>query len=335
MKVLPGAAGLDGRMPTAGEAVVVANATDAGPKPLPASAPGMQALMAQLAQRLDVQTETTEGMASQDGDHMFVDLEQAPAGASMDMSLLANLPAMQPQWVQAQQGGRQHAVAAQAVTAAKEMAQPVVLSLHATTAVSAMDHSLRVVPTSPIIAGTAPRVEVSQVAATPAPSNEAVAMPTELPWSGRTTTEPVRFASPDVAASTASETVPVNKGPQALVQALADRVQVQQVKGTQIATVRLDPPQMGSLEIRIRHDAAGVHVQMQASHGEVGRQLATVVDNLRQELLARSPEAHVTVSHSRSMSSGGQSDAQRHAQAWNDEPEVGQALQSMDASALT
>lgn len=335
MNGMPGAAGVDGRMPTAGEAAVVANGVDAAQTSLPAAAPGMQALMAQLTQSLGVPTEVTQGTASEDGDPISVEMEQAPAGADMDMPFLAHLPAMQLQWAQTQQGGRQAAVAVQFSTAAQEMPQSVALSSHALAAMPAMAHSLHAVSTSPMAAGAVPSLETSQLGAHIAPGAEAVAMAPELQGSGSAAVEPLRLASGDVGAASANEAVPVNKGPQALVQALADRVQVQQVQGAQIATVRLDPPQMGSLEIRIRQDATGVHVQMQASHGEVGRQLVAVVENLRQELLARSPEAHVTVSHSRSMSSGGQSDTQRHAQPWSEEPEIGQALQSMDASALT
>lgn len=127
--------------------------------------------------------------------------------------------------------------------------------------------------------------------------------------------------------SALSESVSVQQGPQALVQSLAQRVQVQHLQGTQVAVVRLDPPQMGTIELRISHDATGVHVQMQASHSEVGRQLVAVIDSLRQELLTRSGDAHITVSSSRSTSNGGQSDAQRQATAWDAEPEIGQALQ--------
>jgi flagellar hook-length control protein FliK len=134
-------------------------------------------------------------------------------------------------------------------------------------------------------------------------------------------------ASASIPNHTISQAVSVQQGPQALVQALAQRLQVQQLQGTQVAVVRLDPPQMGTIEVRISHDASGVHVQMQASHSEVGRQLAAVVDPLRQELLARTGDAHISVASSRSTSTGGQQDAQRQAAAWDEEPEIGQALQ--------
>lgn len=127
-----------------------------------------------------------------------------------------------------------------------------------------------------------------------------------------------------------NQAVPVQQGPQALVQALAQRLQLQQVQGNQVAVVRLDPPQMGVIELRISHDATGVQVHMQASNSEVGRQLVTVTDSLRQELLARSADAQITVSTSRAFSGGGQSDAQRQAWVADEDPEIGQALQGVE-----
>lgn len=134
--------------------------------------------------------------------------------------------------------------------------------------------------------------------------------------------------------STPQRAVSVQQGPEALVQALAQRLQVQQMQGNQVAIVRLDPPQMGTIEVRISHDMAGVQVHMQASNSEVGRQLAAVVDPLRQELLARSTDAHITVSSSRSTGAGGQSDAQRQSSPQDEEPEIGQALHSADRASF-
>ena len=71
------------------------------------------------------------------------------------------------------------------------------------------------------------------------------------------------------------------------MQALSQRIQLQQAQGVDVATVRLDPPQWGSVELRIQHDAGGVQVFIQASHAEVGRQLAGLAEGLRQELQAR------------------------------------------------
>ena len=124
---------------------------------------------------------------------------------------------------------------------------------------------------------------------------------------------------------------------QPLVQVLAQRIQLQQVQGTDVVTVRLDPPHLGTLEIRIQSDVAGVQVQMQASHAEVSRQLAGIADSLRQELQMRTAgDAAVTVSAPRSFGaqSQGQQESQhpRH-QAWQQSDEtISQALRIGDES---
>lgn len=130
--------------------------------------------------------------------------------------------------------------------------------------------------------------------------------------------------------------IPVNKGLQPLLQALGQRIHVQQVQGGEVATVRLDPPQMGSLEIRIRQDGAGVQVHLQASHAEVGRQLNMLVDSLRQELQQRSSDASVTVAQSRASTSSGQGEQSRRDQPpAPQDAEIGLALQAWGNETLT
>lgn len=152
----------------------------------------------------------------------------------------------------------------------------------------------------------------------------------------RTAIERISASDTSPSAVGAAAAIPVQKGAQALVQALSQRIQVQQAQGMEVAIVRLDPPQMGSLEIRIRQDALGVQVQMHASNNEVARQLAGVAENLRQELLVRSSDATVTVASSRFSQGSGQPGEQQHAGRHPArEPEVGQALQAWDADSLT
>ena len=104
-----------------------------------------------------------------------------------------------------------------------------------------------------------------------------------------------------------------------------------------MVTVRLVPPHLGTLEIRIQSDVTGVQVQMQASHAEVSRQLAGIADSLRQELQMRTAgDAAVTVSAPRSFGaqSQGQQERQhpRH-QAWQQSDEtISQALRIGDES---
>lgn len=141
---------------------------------------------------------------------------------------------------------------------------------------------------------------------------------------------------PQVSGATAPAAVPTQQGPQALLEALGQRIQLQQVQGAEVATVRLDPPQMGSLEIRIRQEGAGVQVHIQASHAEVGRQLGMLVDSLRQELQQRSSEASVTVAQGRAMTGNGQGEQSRreHGQQPQDS-EIGLALQAWGNQPLT
>ena len=119
----------------------------------------------------------------------------------------------------------------------------------------------------------------------------------------------------------------VRQSPQALVQALSQRIQVQHAQGVDVATVRLDPPEMGSLEIRIRQDGSGVHVQMHASHAEVGRQLATAAEGLRSELQQRVQDATVTVAHSRFGQSSDHKQREQHSEQTPEEALIHQALQ--------
>ncbi|WP_434634444.1 flagellar hook-length control protein FliK [Chromobacterium sp. CV08] len=53
------------------------------------------------------------------------------------------------------------------------------------------------------------------------------------------------------------------------------------------ATLRLDPPALGTLEIAIRHQAGALTVELTASHGEVVRQLQGIGEALRQDLGSR------------------------------------------------
>jgi type III secretion system needle length determinant len=71
---------------------------------------------------------------------------------------------------------------------------------------------------------------------------------------------------------------------QSLIEALGDRIQIGVGQRSEQATIRLDPPMLGSVEIVIRHQAGSLQVQLSASNGEVVRQLQQMSDGLRQEL---------------------------------------------------
>jgi flagellar hook-length control protein FliK len=83
---------------------------------------------------------------------------------------------------------------------------------------------------------------------------------------------------------------------QSLQEALGDRMQLQVGKGIEQAVIRLEPPQLGRIDIAIRHSAGALEVNISATNGEVLRQLQHVSDNLRSDLSQRQfTEVAVTV----------------------------------------
>ncbi|WP_083339014.1 flagellar hook-length control protein FliK [Chromobacterium sphagni] len=69
--------------------------------------------------------------------------------------------------------------------------------------------------------------------------------------------------------------------------ALGERLQLLSSQNQERATIRLDPPALGTLEIAIRHQAGALTVELTASHSEVVKQLQTIGDSLRQDLGGR------------------------------------------------
>jgi flagellar hook-length control protein FliK len=119
---------------------------------------------------------------------------------------------------------------------------------------------------------------------------------------------------------------------QGLLAALGERIRFQATAALETATVRLDPPSWGQVEIRIRQDSQGLHVTLQASHPDVGRQLAAMVETLRQELQQRQPgEALVSVSLRDAATGSGARGEQGRSHGGEETPApIGQALASLD-----
>jgi flagellar hook-length control protein FliK len=106
------------------------------------------------------------------------------------------------------------------------------------------------------------------------------------------------------APSTAGATVKLAGTPeqwqQPLREALGDRLQLNLQRNNDHAVIRLEPPNMGSIEISIRHSAGSLQVSLSANNSEVLRQLNTIGDSVRQDLSTRSfSDVAVTVSASR------------------------------------
>jgi flagellar hook-length control protein FliK len=83
---------------------------------------------------------------------------------------------------------------------------------------------------------------------------------------------------------------------QTLHEALGERLRTQVGNNLEQAVIRLDPPNLGRIEIAIRHSAGTLEVSLSATHNDVVRQLQAVSDNLRNDLASRQySEVSVTV----------------------------------------
>jgi flagellar hook-length control protein FliK len=142
----------------------------------------------------------------------------------------------------------------------------------------------------------------------------------------RTVTASTATATPQVAvaapasAQPGADTVKLAGPPtawrQSLQEALGDRLQVQVGKNVEQAVIRLEPPQLGRIDIAIRHSNGTLEVNITASNGEVLRQLQTVSDNLRNDLAQRQ-YTDVAVSVTAAPKNGGASpsgESQQHMQ---------------------
>ncbi|MEV4780754.1 flagellar hook-length control protein FliK, partial [Burkholderia sp. LMU1-1-1.1] len=124
---------------------------------------------------------------------------------------------------------------------------------------------------------------------------------------------------------------------QPLRQALGDRLQVNLQRNNDHAVIRLEPPNMGSIEISIRHSAGSLQVNLSANNSEVLRQLNTIGDSVRQDLSTRQfGDVAVTVSSSRAQAQaqgdGGGRNGQQRGQ--DDARTPGRALSEDGAASL-
>ncbi|MTW11998.1 hypothetical protein GM658_15440, partial [Pseudoduganella eburnea] len=125
---------------------------------------------------------------------------------------------------------------------------------------------------------------------------------------------------------------------QPLRAALGDRLQLQLARNDDRAVIRLEPPNMGSVEISVRHTGGALQVNLAASHSEVLRQLNTIGDAVRQDLSQRQlgeVAVTVTASNARSMADGGQQQRQQEAQQQREQRQPGRALDDGDAGTTT
>jgi flagellar hook-length control protein FliK len=106
----------------------------------------------------------------------------------------------------------------------------------------------------------------------------------------------VTLPSAQPAADTIKLAGPPTAWRQSLQETLGDRLNVHVANNVQQATISIEPPQLGRIDIAIRHAAGQLEVTISATNGDVLRQLQTVSDNLRNDLAQRQyTEVAVTV----------------------------------------
>ncbi|CRG52382.1 flagellar hook-length control protein FliK [Yersinia wautersii] len=104
--------------------------------------------------------------------------------------------------------------------------------------------------------------------------------------------------------------------PQQLRMALGERLQVQADNRVQHATIRLDPPDMGKIDISIHFEGGKLQVNINANQGEVYRALQQSSAELRQTLIGQnSTEVNVQVSANSQQQQQQQRHSNHHGQA--------------------
>lgn len=161
---------------------------------------------------------------------------------------------------------------------------------------------------------TAPNLSATETATVVQPGAQPVSplLMTAMTPVTTMTTPPVD-SSPNVSPATLSTAAPVtttlkmdpepSRWSEQLQSALGDRLQVQVKQQIQHATIRLDPPDMGKIDISMQVDNGRVQVQINASHAEVYRALQQTSNDLRQSLIEQN---FVQVNVQVSSQSGGQ-----------------------------
>ena len=104
-----------------------------------------------------------------------------------------------------------------------------------------------------------------------------------------------------------------------MLASLREQVDVQINQRIQNATIRLDPPELGSLEIFLSHESGRLSVQLSAANADVARLLQQTSERLRQELVGQNfVQVNVQVSAD---AQGGRQQGQPR-QAWQGEEMV-------------
>ncbi|MGK5067619.1 flagellar hook-length control protein FliK [Janthinobacterium sp. RT4P48] len=201
-------------------------------------------------------------------------------------------------------------------------------ALPATAFDSVLAQSAPAPATAAVAAGAAPVARDAERAATPAAPNLGL------------TAAVANSATAAPAGDTIKLNGPAQQWQEPLREALGERLQTQIGRNSEHATIRLDPPMLGRIEISIRHTAGALQVNVTASNTEVLRQLQGIGENMRSDLAQRQyTEVAVNISatpRSPAAQAFAEGDArgQRQPGRQHDEAEPGRAL-SDDGTAAT
>ncbi|WP_330208558.1 flagellar hook-length control protein FliK [Pseudomonas sp. Z13] len=158
------------------------------------------------------------------------------------------------------------------------------------------------------LAPTAEQASANATAGADASGTAAVSALTIGSPTHTSTAAPQDLAAPKLERHLKLQSLEAKWGEQMLV-ALRDNVELQLQQKVQSATIRLDPPELGSMEILLSHESGRLTVQISAANSDVARLLNNTSERLRQELVGQNfLQVNVQVS---SDSSGQQS--QQHA----------------------
>lgn len=136
---------------------------------------------------------------------------------------------------------------------------------------------------------------------------------------------PATSASPQTATQPLAAERPLKlHAPQAqwgeqMLQSLREHVDLQINQRIQNATIRLDPPELGSLEIYLSHESGRLSVQLSAANADVVRLLQQTSERLRQELVGQN-FLQVSVGVSSDAQSGQQHKRQGHSGVFEEAP---------------
>lgn len=114
-----------------------------------------------------------------------------------------------------------------------------------------------------------------------------------------------------------------------MLHTLRENVGLQLQHRQQNATIRLDPPELGAMEIFLSHESGRLTVHISASQGDVARMLQQTSDRLRQELVNQNfVQVNVQISND---SQGGQRHSQQRSTPWS-EAQITQNHQGTEAA---